>query len=469
MGSRWAIESDAKGKPVQILDLSQPDLLAERSIGKIATQIDLPSVKKLLLAASVSEGDAKIAQEAIQFIDDAGIRAVSESVIPKGWWNSVLWNNLSIASQEEGPRSFKLSDINWIALSSSPVLAEAQIQEIDKKFGHLTGLGIKFFDAFRFEEKPDGGYELFFNPGISGIRTLGKKMVDFEYSMDGFWESVELELLSKAIGQLLNLIPVPVVGALLSTASDRFFHSLDMLYMSRQEMALEMLAQTTESSDQGPWSTLTQPQQEDAIEYIKWSETSILGALKWIFKSPLSQFRDDLSFEREKSIENFKWFASQYSALNYVFQPLNSRFLLARSEKQAGIFLMGTIPFNFYGVITSPDESGPPQALDELNTGAITKQRKWFEVLAATVIFSAELIPNGGILKGAFKKLVERNVNRIKHWESRLLGHFKEREANGENWKSQIRELESQRVNPLDITDSEVESLIRSRKQALGI
>ena len=186
MGSRWAIESDAKGKPVQILDLSQPDLLAERSIGKIATQIDLPSVKKLLLAASVSEGDAKIAQEAIQFIDDAGIRAVSESVIPKGWWNSVLWNNLSIASQEEGPRSFKLSDINWIALSSSPVLAEAQIQEIDKKFGHLTGLGIKFFDAFRFEEKPDGGYELFLIPEFLGSARSGKKWLILNIRWMGF-------------------------------------------------------------------------------------------------------------------------------------------------------------------------------------------------------------------------------------------------------------------------------------------
>ena len=469
LGYRWGLESRSDGTLKRVVDLSYPDLLNPRSLGQILPSLDLSALKQLLLGISVNPSNREVLTEALTVLNQARLRGRFQIVFPREGWTQVPWKGTSHLRSPQAPQSFRLNEIDWAMGSRSPAQVETQIALINERFGRIGNLGLKFLDSFKFERRPDGSYEIFYDP--QSVRSLGpgKTIVDFDSAMGGFWESAETELLFNAIGQLMGLIPVPILSALLSTVSSRFFHSLDLLDSFHQEMGIEMLAQANSTDDYSPWSALDKNAREVSAKYILWSETSILGALRWIFKSPWTQFNEDRAFEIKTAQENLKWFSSTSTHAPSPMTFLNARFISAESHSNSGIFLLSSVKYNLLGVITSPHGDGPPLALDLLHPERLSVQREWFDLLATTLSFASHFIPNGGLLYSAFKLLLEANVDRLKIWEARLLGHLKERELLGENWNSEIHTLESQQVNRLELFDKEAHILIETRKRALGI
>lgn len=57
-------------------------------------------------------------------------------------------------------------------------------------------------------------------------------------------------------------------------------------------------------------------------------------------------------------------------------------------------------------------------------------------------------------------------MDRAQFWDARLTQHL---EGRSENWSEELSILEGQRVNPFELNRAQMDALIESRRQLLGI
>lgn len=461
-GKRWATGFSENKRLIAIYDLSYPGLDALTPIAKWQAKDILPQVKNLF-----SDSD-DVSVEALEAIDQAHEHSSKwqATLKPQNWWTLVRWNKLRTLDAEAPPSEFSLADIDFsasVSIFSRPEFEE-RLQKLKEDWVSIAkqnGFNSDLFSNFIFKRDSDGEYTVFF-AGVESQKKISKpkKMIDLRFTPSGFLESLKIEMIQSAVGALVDLIPVPVVANIMSTALGRFFHFYSLMRVSHQVMALEFVDDMTYAKGVFPKDILDSENHALAAESLQFSQASLGDAFKWIWEKPYEQWQDQL----KKEGENAEKGRALLKENGISATDLNPTYSLEKTESGPNLYIVSHHQKSNHQPLLSIYAASPEKTHD---------RRLTIEIVSASLDFGLKFLPIpfvGSVIKYFYNRNIASPAKADRVWEARLLSHLEQRElALKEKWSDQIGLLFKQRVNPLDLNPLKTSDLIEARKKTYSI
>jgi hypothetical protein len=320
-------------------------------------------------------------------------------------------------------------------------------------------LGDELFSGLILKKQPgESSYVLSWIPsGHSWGQP--KKIADLKNIKWGFTEALKWEAIEAAVDQIAGLITVPIAGAIVDTALDRFFHFHKLVRRTHENMVLEFLADIQGDGGVFPANSLSADEARRAIESLSFAQSSLTSGWKWLWKRPYEEWQKNVAKEEERRKQGVQWLEEK----GFQIETLNPRF--AKSRDNTGAEQLRVLSLD-----KPHKKNGPWTAVNPAQPEKIFRQRLGLEILSTGVVFGTKLIPViGGPLRTIYKKLVLEPVKKARVAEAQMTAHLEQRQAQGTDWSSELVQLDHQRVNPLFLSREKTFELIRTRKEKLGI
>lgn len=451
LGGRWVAALDRKGAALAIYDVSFPTALGPVSLARVGgSKFTLERLLELLQAYDApTKAQAKL----------AGLeeKQLSGALLRDGWWREVPWKTESalLASQDEAPKAFRLSDIDFARLIKRPKLFLQSLEYLRSKFGIELA-------SFRYERQDDGSYQLLWRDGqmslFAGIDAA--KIADIKSPASGLVDALASKFAAQVASFAAGQIPVPVVSALVGTALERLLLFRSELIILHQQQAREMLVQARENPTKGglAFSSLSEEEQLRAGQSIVMAESGLFSSWQWLFKNSRKAWLESTKQELKAASLSREWLARNGTEVELQ----NDRYAAARAA------FPGSEIGSLYLLAFQGPGLSPKIAFNSTDPGKIFFERLLIETASTLVSFATRFIPLpfvGGVVSGAFDTVVRDPMVEAKKWDSRLIAHIEQ----GAAWHEALPVLDRQRVNPLELPRKQLTSLIEHRKKRLGL
>ncbi len=478
LGSRTAAALSSSGQVIAIYDFSFPEMDKAIFLGSVGAQkVDLSVVidqiqKNNQKDEAESEVDSVDVDAAVSALSAAQKNHQAQGAFPKKWWKKLPWRVGLKSEATHAPGKFNLAEIDFALVARDPKRFEEKIIEAKNALWSAEDQSLiskimseNFLQQFEFIRQKGGAYSLFWHPAHEATDqgekqiSLPKKMVDLVDINEGMRRALAWDLFKTALDEAMNQLTVPIAGALLGTAANRFFHYYNLLVKSHQDMIFEFLSLAEEGAASfSPYSALTQQDRLLAGQSLLLAQSTLKTAWQWHFKDPAQEWLKVMKTDQERADEAMRWLV-EHKALPV---RLNERFGMATTPDLDGdIFLLS---------LWSDKKSHIPlMAVSHQEPLKIKNLRSRFEATTVAIEFGSHFIPiAGGVIRWVYESLLEEPINQAKRWEARLGGFFEERmQEGGENWENDLDLLDAQRINPFELSHQKAWELVKARWSAV--
>ncbi|MCC7441824.1 MAG: hypothetical protein IT285_09325 [Bdellovibrionales bacterium] len=476
VGTRWALELSEGGEPMAVHDLSYPNTLLRAKLGKLDTHPETIAAAEALVRSSETDGNpARIPMERTVL---RSLKALSE--LEGGWWNALPWTEAARARfateglrAGEAPESFRLSDLELRDTQGRPLTVQSQVPAKHRARVEASTLEDREFlsmDLSSFSLKRDpaaerGGhpvYELEWNPveaeraGKVGLRP--RRIIHLTEPDQLLEKALLMDILRTAIGQLIGQIPIPVVSALISTVTGKYFKYRSELIRLHGAMASEMLRLVETGEAASPFARFTAAERKNAVLSLAYDQATLTDLALWIFNPPLKDWAKDMV----KSPKNVAKNTERLAKKGWTTEAISSVTAEA-TDGQAGRKLYLMDKKKLIGL--------PPAAIDFHKPMAKRHARVAIASAAVLVDFGASFVPFVGFLiPEAYALILENPMHDQQRREARLTAYLEESDGQRPgDWESILTLLYTQRLNPFALNQIKTRRLVALRKQALGM
>jgi hypothetical protein len=470
VGNRFAAAYDINKNLIAIYDLSYPGFFGRVALGEVGTPDVSSDVMSQAFNGAVGDIDSSDlsdgAKSAILALGSAPQTVLGTQVFPANWWKSIPW--VQTAPSDE-PDQFKITDLDLkkLKIGSSIVSGLRNLFQavLDDQDGVAALSDTQILEAFEFVHMPSGGYQLAWSDPRTASKAVSnpRKLLDFNDAKSGLYRNIEVQAIVSGLSEATNLIPIPVVGALVSTAISRVGRYHVMIQTEHLEMLHEVAIESTEGSiTDAVIAAFNSAETSDLINSFELARVSAFDSWKWIFGSPLSAWNKEESADATCSTASHEWFEAHDDVIN----DLNSRFSVVITQQgQRSLYLnSNTCPK------TSTATKGPMVSINYDSPDQIAKHRILLESVGVGVEFASHFVPYAGfIIQEAYTLLVQNKLDNAQIWEARLMQHLEQRPDPQGTWNFEFSTLQNQRMNPFEISHQQMLDLVAARSAALGL
>jgi hypothetical protein len=473
LGTRWASAYDSTGKRIAIFDLSYPGIAQEIELGLLGEQqIPVKTAIQEIRQALSERSPGEIASHAAQvttlqnYLKSLDGQNGSFDQLPDRWWEKLPWTpeaaSRIASSGDQGPDSFTLADFDLDSVATDKKKLHsilARLENAQETPDSAPILGKNFLSGFRFARTDKGGYRMTYTPQAPdpGLLARPKKFVDFTLELSGAIENGVWEGVKSGIGDLVGLIPIPILKALVDTAIGRFFHAHDLM----NGMHLAMLNEVTRFADEMP-SSLSELSPTELTAAQGWLVLTAEDLWKVpidLLRKPEKVWKEQVDGDQKRSAKAHTWLEK------HGFGPtaVTSRFDEGFRDSKHYLF---TLPVQAHWISDAPIVALRYDQVEETE-----KHREFIEVLSAAVSFATHFVPIvGGTIDDIYGWLVSDPIDRDKTWESRLKITLLENPMQiDRDWSPELADLDQMKVDILELSVADAQALVDLRKKQLGI
>lgn len=477
LGHRWALAKDKDGNALGIYDLSMLSMTqvftqSRLLVGSIGSKrATLSSYLNTVWQSLSGSRPNYVTRKALGIMknysenENGGIASI-ERKYGIQWWKQIVWNDSKkFQTAEEGPKSFKLADMNL------PAMVPRRYQKLFEKRWHelnnvtldqigdeLTGQEI--LKGLHFSRNEAGEIDAYFQPDVKKENNIRPPvLVDFNNPLFGMKAAMKIMLVEQSLKQLVQLFSVPVLNNILRVVIDRFFDHYKGMRDNHYGALVEMVYLSTENPDHF-MNQFSYAQKIQIYKSVQLSKFSLSSFWKMIKNSPEKSWIRNLEKLHTMAAIN----KARLERLGVQQRDLAPWFTQAyEAEQPLAIYATGKKPkYSFQGV---------PKALNYINPYGVIFTRKLVELIEDALIFITPPFPYADkVIRYIYKWAVLKEVNAIRNEEARLLHNLKYRSTVfGEDWNYEISILRLTNYNAFELSEISEARLIERRKKELDI
>jgi hypothetical protein len=387
-------------------------------------------------------------------------------VLQEHWWSGLPWRSDAAArlaaSGDSAPQEFALGDFDLDSVAKDhKKLAEtiAKLEDARESPDSPPILGKDFLSRFHFTQSADGGYAMTYNPPPPdpGLLDRPKKMIDFTLMYSGVIENGVWQGIEDGIGDLVGLIPVPVLEALISTIVGRLLHAHDLM----NGMHLAMLNEAVRFAEVLP-STFSELSDDELTFAGGW--LVLTGEDLWkvpfdLLKNPEKVWRSQVNGDQKQAGKASAWLTKNGYAPVTIAPDFDEAF-------HKDVHFLYSMPVKAHWLSDEPHVALRYDRVDQTEAA-----RKTEELLSAAMSYVTHFIPVvGGTLDDIYGWIVEDPTDSDKTWESRLkITLLEDPMMTQRDWSLELRDLDRQKVDFLELDVPAAAKLVELRKQQLGM
>ncbi len=370
------------------------------------------------------------------------------------WWTKVP---LQKAFQtKNGAQVFRLSDVDWEHTMSRYHLRKFRhkLRELEKQISELLEMDAShIFERLAFRRNAQGSFELIQLPTANlSPNARPSKVIDFVRYQSSFAYQTLYALMKESLASLSNVVPNPVLSALIRYAIYRWFALYEAQLSFHRFRAFELLSQG-ERGEASSFSLLTADERMRGGVYVLSHESSLLYN---IFKPKReTYYYQTLKAELANIEHNTRW-AQQN---NFSLNPLSKLYFQASDAKsQNYLLLMGARP-RFV--------QRPLLAIQYQKPSAERTRRNILYSLNDLLACLSFPLPGIGYLASlVFDVFVMDDVRNAQKWDARLVSYL--RKLGDHDFSRELEILYAQRVNPFEWDIDEERAFIAHSRNHLG-
>lgn len=441
---------------------------------------------RLMRSPSIATAQKRLEEAALEMkslapaLSHEGEAAVIPSDFPvletSAWWEETPWTeefkskNLELFSNGRSPHKepnlFTFADIDWTQWNAQQPELQKNFQKLTQKLEEELETD-RILSRIQLKKGADGDFEISLDLRGSPPVLKPTLIADIKNPKSVLKKTLIFMALSQVQGRLLNLIPVPFLGSILSGVISKIVWYRKELYINHSEMIGEFLhiAQDCKEGLQiegcdhprlNPLLSLTEIERSNAIRSIAFQRMSITSALLKIVRPTLKSWHKARNATQKNGERALEYLTSHTQPQLLDSMP---RFALSKE----GYWLLG------HNKKLRRRAYEPYRSIRFEDPDRLAQMRMRAEVASWSLDFATRFVPiAGGWIRSLMYMIMNRSIYTPQHWESRLMARL---EILGTsltpNWTDHYSILERQHFNPFEISRTTALSLVQVRKQIL--